>query len=157
MLSPRSPRIVCTTNCTSASTTPRSSFTHSTTRREASENRGIYYYCFHYYFSAVFHDLNFKFFLFLFSVRLWPFTFTYYLFLFLFAASAALAHRVTYFTISHLYNYPPDQLTTTRFYETGRVSFFIYFLLLFLLFLLFFVYLIFARVHVNKVGPSNST
>ena len=102
MLSPRSPRIVCTTNCTSASTTPRSSFTHSTTRREASENRGIYYYCFHYYFSAVFHDLNFKFFLFLFSVRLWPFTFTYYLFLFLFAASAALSLILSPISPSHI-------------------------------------------------------
>ena len=151
MLSPRSPRLVCTFNCTSASTTSKSSFTHNKTRSECEKTHSLL--LFSLWFSAVFVELEFQvLFLLVFFAALAVHLYLLFLFVFVRSFCCSLAHLVTYLTISHLYNYPPDQLTTTRFYETGRVSFLIYFLLLFLYFLLFlFVGWASARCSHNKV------
>ena len=98
MLSPRSPPLVRTTNCTRASTTPRSSFTQDEKRVRKTLRRRVFIII----FCRCFLNLNFKFFFFLFSSRLWPFTFTYYFFLFLFAASAALSLILSPITPSHI-------------------------------------------------------
>ena len=73
-----------------------------------------------------------------FSVQLTLFSLNFNLFFFVFfAASSALAHIVLSPAISHLNNYPPDQLITTHG-SMRRVSYLIYFLLLFLNFFVFF-------------------